>query len=51
MNKSGKWVGVDRRLLGDRRVLGDRREVIRFADDRRSGRGRRVADIQPFAFR
>lgn len=51
VNKFGEWVGVDRRLLRDRRVLGDRREMIRFADDRRSGRGRRAADTQPFVFR
>lgn len=42
-------VNPDRRTRMDRRRVYDRRELIRFEDDRRAGRERRIG-IDPWAF-
>lgn len=46
---NASWNFVDRRTRMERRVVYDRRQLIRFADDRRASRERRVG-IDPWAF-
>ena len=40
---------TERRIRSDRRLVHDRRQLIRFEDDRRDGRERRM-DADPWAF-